>query len=164
MKRWIEIPGFDGRYKINNRGIIKNSSGMLIKQQKQNSGYLIAHLYGSEGRKALTIHRIVAKLFVPNPENKPQVNHDDLDKENNYYKNLKWSTRSENMRHAFDSGRMDNAKEKARERMKIIGKKFSKVNGNRLRQMVTSKDYINWPNCVDCGRFYNPEKQHHCLT
>jgi len=125
---------------------------------------MIAHLHVNNERKALTIHRIVAKLFVPNPENKPQVNHNDLDKENNYYKNLKWSTGSENMRHAFDSGRMDNAKEKARERMKLIGKKFSKSNGDRLRKMVTSKDYVNWPKCKGCGRFYNPEKQHYCIT
>lgn len=131
--RWRFVPGFDKLYKINDSGVVVNMSGLRIATQIQNSGYVIVHLYGKDGRKALTVHRLVAKLFVPNPENKNQVNHDDLNKLNNYYKNLKWSTAKENMKHAFDSGRMKNAIEKSRIRMSSIGKKYSKVNGMRLK-------------------------------
>lgn len=50
------------------------------------------------------LHRMLAVHFIPNPKNKPQVNHIDGDKLNNSLENLEWVTKSENMRHAFDTG------------------------------------------------------------
>lgn len=50
------------------------------------------------------VHRLVALAFVPNPRDKPEVNHIDGDKRNNHYKNLEWSTQSENMLHSFKIG------------------------------------------------------------
>lgn len=50
------------------------------------------------------MHILVAKAFVPNPGNKPTVNHDNTNKKNNYYENLSWMTRSENMQHAKAAG------------------------------------------------------------
>jgi hypothetical protein len=55
-------------------------------------------------RKYFLIHRLVAQTFIPNPENKPEVNHKDGNKHNCYYKNLEWVTPSENKQHAFDTG------------------------------------------------------------
>ena len=57
-------------------------------------------------RKVVSIHRIVCENFVDNPYNKPEVNHIDGNKQNNNYKNLEWSTRKEQIQHAFKIGLM----------------------------------------------------------
>ena len=71
----------------------------------QNSGYLRVNITDDNGKQhTKLIHRLVAEEHIPNPENKPQVNHKDGDKHNNHMDNLEWVTSSENARHAFDKG------------------------------------------------------------
>ena len=83
----------------NIRGKIK-----LMDQHPINSGYLVVGVISTDrnvNRNRL-VHRLVAETFIPNPTNKPCVNHIDGDKTNNRVYNLEWCTKSENMRHAFD--------------------------------------------------------------
>ncbi len=67
-------------------------------------GYLRVTLYKDGSRKNFLIHRLIATHFIPNPENKPQVNHIDGNKINNNIDNLEWVTPSENTQHAYDTG------------------------------------------------------------
>lgn len=71
-----------------------------LKPEETSKGYLRVDLYDKEGkRKHFKIHRLVAQAFIPNPENKPQINHIDGNKQNNSITNLEWVTDAENKEH-----------------------------------------------------------------
>ena len=76
--------------------IINSTNGKKLKPQLNGKGYLRVSISG----KLVFVHRLVAELYVPNPENKPQVNHKDGNKQNNSAKNLEWVTNMENRKHA----------------------------------------------------------------
>ena len=69
-------------------------------------GYLYVNLCKGGKPKNFFVHRLVALCFIPNPENKPEINHIDGHPLNNHVSNLEWCTRSENVQHAFDTGLM----------------------------------------------------------
>ena len=91
-------------YFVSNLGRIKGRSGKIMKQRINKEGYYMLCLKpnGRNGKvKGVKIHILVAKAFIINPENKPQVNHIDGNKLNNNVSNLEWCTSKENMQHAF---------------------------------------------------------------
>lgn len=92
-------------YNITHEGIItKISTGRTIKV-RLSKGYKVCNLYNQKGReKTVKVHRLLAICFIPNPENKPCVNHKDGDRSNNNLSNLEWVTYSENTQHAWDTG------------------------------------------------------------
>lgn len=72
-----------------------------ISIQENNKGYLFVSAHENGRRKNLLIHRLVAQAFIPNPENKPEINHIDGNPHNNRVDNLEWVTSSENRKHAY---------------------------------------------------------------
>jgi len=110
-----QIPGIPG-YTINEYGDIfsykgKKSDGHRISTVITRCGYVHVSLVYAQGkRKPFLVHRLVASTFIPNPENKPQINHKDGNKQNNHYSNLEWCTRAENQQHAFDTGLQESLK------------------------------------------------------
>lgn len=83
-----------------NGNIINKHNNKQIKPQKNGKGYLRVYI----GKKGYFVHRLVAIAFIPNPENKPQVNHKDGNKLNNSVENLEWCTNQENRTHAIKNG------------------------------------------------------------
>lgn len=88
-------------YRIYNTGkIYSEYYKKFIHQHDDNSGYLQVTLRGLHGRKTVKTHILVAKAFIPNPNNLPEVNHKDCNKYNNKITNLEWVSKHENMLHA----------------------------------------------------------------
>lgn len=112
MLKWKEIKGWEGRYDVSNNGEIRSwyyglkrlSEPRLLKVKTDKYGYRAITLHHGDIKKTYTVHRLVAIAFLPNPQNLPQINHIDGDKNNNSVNNLEWCSSQKNMRHAFDSG------------------------------------------------------------
>lgn len=98
---WKDIEGYEGLYQVSNLGRFKSVFRYfkILKCTKYKDGYVRVDLYKNGKVKRYLAHRLVAQTFIPNPQNKPQVNHIDENKENNCIENLEWCTRSENMNH-----------------------------------------------------------------
>ena len=100
MEKFILINGLDN-FAVSNHGNIKNvKTGRLLTPQLNKRGYLAYTFYQRGVKKNLRIHRLVGLYFVPNPDNKPYINHKDGDKTNNHAENLEWCTAKENDVHA----------------------------------------------------------------
>ncbi len=80
--------------------VINKHNGHIVKPQKNGKGYLRVCI----GKKLMFVHRLVAEKYIDNPENKPQVNHKDGNKENNSVENLEFVTNQENRNHAIING------------------------------------------------------------
>ena len=104
---WKDVVGYEGVYKISNNGYIysvprNGTKGGLLKISLDKYGYCRVSLHDKNHHtKFVQIHRLVAEAFIPNPENKPTVNHKDGNKQNNNVENLEWATYSEQLNHCF---------------------------------------------------------------
>lgn len=107
---WKAIKDYEGKYEVSNLGRVKSLERTsrfnrkikekILAPREHTGGYLRVQL----SRKDFYIHRLVAETFIPNPENKSQVNHIDGNKRNNRVDNLEWNTPLENNLHAIRTG------------------------------------------------------------
>lgn len=116
---WKPVLGYEGAYEVSNlgrvrslprkvgsrRGHLRSIPGKLKDGSvSERTGYRSVHLYRSQKLRNVSVHRLVADAFIPNPDGLPQVNHKDGNKLNNEASNLEWCSREENMRHAIETG------------------------------------------------------------
>ena len=119
--------------------MVNNKNGKRYVKEKflsinvNNEGYCQVSLTTTHKSKLYFIHRLVAQAFIPNPENKPNVNHKDLNPYNNNYRNLEWCTQKENVKHAIENGRYANV-------FKAAKKKKPKGFNSNLRIKIVQMD------------------------
>lgn len=131
-ERWTDIKGYEGLHLISDHGRIKSlpklieySNGRIYHYEEKilklnfSNGYRTISLVKGKQKVTHMSHILVGLHFVPNPENKPFVNHIDGNRSNNYYLNLEWSTNSENQLHAYN----------------ILGRKAVKGEQNRISRL-----------------------------
>lgn len=118
---WKDVVDWEGSYEVSNLGRVRSKlrfvngkNGCKVPRQPKikesyldEDGYPRISLYDGSRSKLMGVHRIVAQAFVPNPENKPEVNHINGDKEDNCAENLEWVTNLENIRHSIETGLRD---------------------------------------------------------
>lgn len=110
---WRPIKGYDGDYLVSNLGKVKSlkyKNPKILKPRKNSSGYYAVVLCKNSIKKTLYVHRLVENAFIPNPENKPEVNHLNGDKSNNQVTNLDWVTHKQNVQHGWQTGLMENTR------------------------------------------------------
>ena len=113
-EQWKEIKGNREIYEVSNFGNVRtkdregargrNIKGHVLAQHDNSNGYPRCDMNFDGKRKSYLVHRLVAKSFIPNPENKPDVNHKNGNIHDNSVENLEWCTKSENEKHAWKTG------------------------------------------------------------
>lgn len=104
---WKDIPGYEGLYQAGSEGNIRSIKNnrfygrILHTYDDCTRGYLKLTMYNDKGKNSEKVHRVIAYAFIPNPENKPHINHKNGNRTDNRASNLQWCTNAENAKHGF---------------------------------------------------------------
>lgn len=153
MEEWKKIEEYEGLYEISNYGNVKSfhkyKNGVIMSPHTEkcsHTNYKALTLSLNKERTHHRIHRLVAKAFIPNPDNKCCINHKDNNGENNHHSNLEWATQSENIKHSHNQGRMKESTDKANKVQSSIAK--------QKREDMIGQSYGKWTVLKDIEREY----------
>lgn len=144
---WRDIPNFEGHYQVSNYGRVKSLyfhnkmttiyRENILKPQIVRGYHRVVLCHNSKKTNYL-VHRLVAEVFLDNPNNKPCVNHKDGNKLNNFVNNLEFCTYSENEKHSHD----------------VLGKQ--PINKKKINQYDLEGNFIRqWESLAEIGRYFN---------
>jgi len=150
---WKPVAECNGEYYVSSWGRVKSfkfGKERILKERMQGAGlkYPVVSLCIRLTIHQFKIHKLVALAFIPNPDNKPQVNHKDGNKTNNHINNLEWVTHQENVQHAWDTGLFEGKR-------LAISKAVSQAQSKPVIDIVTSKKYDSLKlACLESGENY----------
>jgi hypothetical protein len=136
MENWKAVEGYEGLYEVSDQGRVRSLDryttgkrnrlikGKVLANAHNELGYCIVQLCKDGVPKKTRVHRLVARAFIPNPEEKPYVNHLDGNPSNNTAQNLEWCTQKENIQHAYATGLYPPMGKLTREQVEYIKKKY----------------------------------------
>lgn len=142
LSRFVKRNGFDFRI-----------AGGIVKTRVTEFGYVQVEIKDSDGkRKTWKLHRLLATTFIPNPDNKPEVNHRNGIKTDNNLENLEWVTRSENMKHAFATGLKHPTVGSDHKLSKMTDEIVMALRTGKVRNIDVSRDYGVSLGAVKCAK------------
>lgn len=110
---FVDIIGFEGTYQINRLGVVMSKGGLIKKPYIKPAGYAEHKLWGKDKKfHNKLLHRLLGEAFIPNPENKPTIDHIDRNTSNNAISNLRWATHLEQHANMTTSLHFETADEK----------------------------------------------------
>lgn len=176
---WVTIPEFEDYHESNfgrTKRFYKNGNVKILTPCLNKQGYLRVHFSKDGELKNFFVARLVATCFIPNPNNKPFVNHIDGVKFNNHVANLEWVTPAENSQHAFASG-LANSAQGCDDYNAVIKNKADIIYIRDNPYNLTGEELAKMFNCtpttirrIQLGKTYQNcggairESKHHCLT
>ncbi len=151
-EKWTDIEGYEGLYMVSNLGNVKSlpkphrygkKTEIILKGRPDKAGYLRVNLCKDGVTIDSRVHRLTAKHFIPNSDNKPDVNHINGIKWDNKVENLEWVTPKENNQHAWDTG-LKKVTDKWLQKMKEvnIGRKHSTESKLKMSN-ITKEQFKN---------------------
>ena len=139
IEDWRSVKDYDN-YEVSNLGQVRNKNTRRILKPSCKGGYLVVGLSFNGIGKTFSVHRIVAKAFIVNPDNKPHINHIDKNRSNNNVTNLEWCSSAENSAHKCLT-----LKQKTNQNLKIW--RIDIVSGDKLELYNSIYDAAVW--CVE---------------
>lgn len=149
-EHWKPVSGYEGRYEVSDFGRVKSlpktvvtvaytrhTVERILKPSPDGKGYLMVWLYKDDIRHSHKVARLVAEAFIPNPENKPQIDHINTIKTDNRVENLRWVTGKENIHNPITYKKNADSK-----RGSLNGK------ARKISQYTMSGDIIRQWNCI----------------
>lgn len=149
QRKPINIKGWE-MYEVDTNGIVYSQKGQPLKHSINPRGQCIVNLYHDGIRKGFAIHTLVAKTFLPNPENKLTVNHIDGNKTNNHVENLEWATQLEQAYHSKYTLGND-----------FTGSKSSNAKAVQGFDKKTLKLKYEFDSLADAGRYFVKENKNY---
>lgn len=155
------IKGYEGYYDITSDGRIFSKERIINKRKyggvwrspfrRSKEGYLQILLYNNMSVKGYYIHRLLAQHFIPNPENKPQINHINFKRDDNRIENLEWCTDQENKQHSKINGRT--ARGEKQHMSKLTEEQVKEIRKNHIPRILAKKK--PWKKYNISNRHYN---------
>ena len=151
VEKWRELPMLDGRYKISSFGRVYSRRGKSngpyreLKPQNNSLGYMQVNLMDDNGiERKKYVHRLVASVFLPNPNKLSDVNHKDGNRANNKASNLEWMSHRDNVRHSIA----------------VLGRKNFGAKPRRIKNTITGEEFESAKDAaakygISIGSIYN---------